>query len=96
MIPTQYFALVSIALALPLHTLPLDVEEIKIGAIMKDESLKESLDRAIAKVNADSSVLFGIKLISVVEFIDSENSYQASKAGECDELMVIVDDGSTK
>ncbi|KAG9508409.1 Glutamate receptor ionotropic, kainate 3, partial [Fragariocoptes setiger] len=56
------------------------LDEIRIGVIMKDDRLHDALNRAVDKVNADPSILFGTKLVPLIETVDSENTFDASRA----------------
>lgn len=58
------------------------VEEIKIGILIRHRGLEEPLNRTIQMLNADTSVLFGTRLVAIVELIESDNSYQASAASK--------------
>jgi len=58
----------------------LAVEEIKIGILIRHRGLEEPLNRTLENLNQDNSVLLNTRLTAIVEFIESDNTYQASAA----------------
>lgn len=58
------------------------VDEIKIGVLIRHRGLEEPLNRTIHMLNADTSVLFGTRLVAIVELIETDNSFQASAASK--------------
>lgn len=74
--------LCSIATFLYISRNVLAIDEIKIGVLIRHRGLEEPLNRTLEMLNADTSVLFTTRLIAIVEIIESDNSYQASAAGE--------------
>lgn len=54
--------------------------EIKIGILTKNKELLVPVRKSLEFINADSSILPNIRLTEEVENIESDNSYQASRA----------------
>lgn len=67
---------------LALSSLARAVDEIKIGILIKHRGLEEPLNKTLERLNADTSVLTNIRLVALVELIETDNSYQASAAGK--------------